>query len=95
MVAQECAGEREHGALWTHPTNRRKSWDRHWTQFVEAMESAKNAPDCKSIGKLGELVMAMVLGMIGVILAIGLAVDRALFVPVERWVARRWGTEGA
>ena len=39
--------------------------------------------------------MAMVLGMIGVILVIGLAVDRVLFVPVELWVARRWGTEGA
>lgn len=39
--------------------------------------------------------MPMVLGMIGVILLFGLAVDRALFVPLERLVARRWGTEGA
>ncbi|MDX1932366.1 MAG: ABC transporter permease [Capsulimonadales bacterium] len=39
--------------------------------------------------------MAMVLGMIGVILAIGLLVERAVFFPLERIVARRWGTEGA
>jgi NitT/TauT family transport system permease protein len=39
--------------------------------------------------------MAMVLGMIGVILAVGLAVDKVLFLPLERLVARRWGVEGA
>jgi len=39
--------------------------------------------------------MAMVMGMIGVILVIGLAVDKALFYPLERLVARRWGVEGA
>ncbi len=39
--------------------------------------------------------MPMVLGMIGVILLFGLAVDRILFAPLERLVARRWGTEGA
>jgi len=39
--------------------------------------------------------MAMVLGMIGVVLAIGLTVDRALFAPLEGWIAHRWGTEGA
>lgn len=39
--------------------------------------------------------MAMVLGMIGVILVFGLAVDRVLFFPLERVVARRWGVEGA
>ncbi len=39
--------------------------------------------------------MSMVLGMIGVILLFGLAVDRVLFAPLERLVARRWGTEGA
>ncbi|MBC8135538.1 MAG: ABC transporter permease [Fibrella sp.] len=39
--------------------------------------------------------MPMVLGMIGVILLFGLAVDRVLFAPLERLVARRWGTEGA
>ena len=39
--------------------------------------------------------MPMVLGMIGVILAFGLVVDRVLFVPLERIVSRRWGVEGA
>lgn len=39
--------------------------------------------------------MAMVLGMIGVILAVGLLVDRLVFYPLERTVARRWGVEGA
>jgi NitT/TauT family transport system permease protein len=39
--------------------------------------------------------MSMVLGMIGVILALGLAVDRVLFYPLERVVSRRWGVEGA
>ena len=39
--------------------------------------------------------MPMVLGMIGVILVFGIAVDRVLFAPVERFVARRWGIEGA
>jgi hypothetical protein len=33
--------------------------------------------------------------MIAVILLFGLAVDRVLFAPLERLVARRWGTEGA
>ncbi len=39
--------------------------------------------------------MPMVLGMIAVILLFGVAVDRVLFAPLERVVARRWGTEGA
>ena len=39
--------------------------------------------------------MAMVLGMIGVILVVGLLVDRTLFAPMERWISRRWGVEGA
>jgi NitT/TauT family transport system permease protein len=39
--------------------------------------------------------MAMVLGMIGIILALGLLVDRVLFYPLERMVSRRWGVEGA
>jgi NitT/TauT family transport system permease protein len=39
--------------------------------------------------------MAMVLGMIGIILAFGLLVDRVLFLPLERLVARRWGVAGA
>ena len=39
--------------------------------------------------------MAMVLGMIGIILALGLLVDRLLFFPLERVIARRWGVEGA
>jgi NitT/TauT family transport system permease protein len=39
--------------------------------------------------------MAMVLGMIGVILVVGLTVDRTLFAPMERWISRRWGVEGA
>ncbi len=39
--------------------------------------------------------MAMVLGMIGVILVVGLTVDRVLFAPLERWISRRWGVEGA
>ena len=39
--------------------------------------------------------MSMVLGMIAVILALGLLIDRAIFYPLERFVARRWGVEGA
>ncbi len=39
--------------------------------------------------------MNKVLGMIAVILAFGLLVDRTLFYPLERLVARRWGVEGA
>ncbi|MES2462043.1 MAG: ABC transporter permease [Armatimonadota bacterium] len=39
--------------------------------------------------------MSMVLGMIVIILALGLFVDRVLFFPIERAVARRWGVEGA
>ena len=39
--------------------------------------------------------MSMVLGMIFIILALGLFVDRILFLPIERAVARRWGVEGA
>ena len=39
--------------------------------------------------------MPMTLGMIAVILVIGLVVDRVLFFPLERVVARRWGVEGA
>lgn len=39
--------------------------------------------------------MPMVLGTIGVILLLGLLVDRLLFFPLERVIARRWGVEGA
>ena len=39
--------------------------------------------------------MAMVLGTIGIILLLGLVVDRLLFFPLERVIARRWGVEGA
>lgn len=39
--------------------------------------------------------MAMVLGMIGIILVLGLLVDRLLFYPLERVVSRRWGVAGA
>ena len=39
--------------------------------------------------------MAMVLAMIGVILVIGLLVDRLVFFPLERLIARRWGVAGA
>jgi NitT/TauT family transport system permease protein len=39
--------------------------------------------------------MALVFGMIGIILALGLVVDRVLFFPLERIVARRWGVDGA
>lgn len=39
--------------------------------------------------------MAMVLGMILIILFLGLVIDRILFFPVERAIARRWGVEGA
>ncbi len=39
--------------------------------------------------------MSMVLGMILIILVLGLFVDRVLFFPIERAVARRWGVEGA
>lgn len=39
--------------------------------------------------------MAMVLGMIAVVLAVGLLVDRVFFAPLEKWISRRWGVEGA
>ncbi len=39
--------------------------------------------------------MAMVLGMILIILMLGLVIDRILFMPVEKAIARRWGVEGA
>jgi len=39
--------------------------------------------------------MAMVLGMILIILILGLVIDRILFMPVEKAIARRWGVEGA
>jgi NitT/TauT family transport system permease protein len=39
--------------------------------------------------------MPMVLGMVGMILLLGVLVDRALFAPLERLIARRWGVEGA
>jgi aliphatic sulfonates family ABC transporter substrate-binding protein len=37
----------------------------------------------------------LVLAMILVILVLGIVVDKLFFLPVERWVARRWGTDGA
>ena len=37
----------------------------------------------------------MVLGMVGIILLLGIAVDFVVFVPLERLIARRWGVEGA
>lgn len=39
--------------------------------------------------------MAMVFGMIGVILALGMVVDRLIFFPLDRFIARRWGIAGA
>ncbi|MBB6048864.1 ABC transporter permease [Armatimonas rosea] len=39
--------------------------------------------------------MPMVLGMVGIILLLGVAVDFVVFVPLERLIARRWGVEGA
>lgn len=39
--------------------------------------------------------MPMVLGMVGTILLLGVAVDFVVFVPLERLIARRWGVEGA
>lgn len=37
--------------------------------------------------------MALVLAVMGVIVAIGLAFDRLLFAPMESWVRRRWGLD--
>ena len=39
-----------------------------------------------------QLAMDQVLGVIFVVLAIGLFVDRLLFAPAERYLHRRWGT---
>ncbi len=39
--------------------------------------------------------MPLVLAMILIILALGLIVDKALFLPLERWIIRRWGVAGA
>ena len=39
--------------------------------------------------------MPLVLAMIVVILVLGLLVDKALFLPVERYIVRRWGVAGA
>lgn len=38
--------------------------------------------------------MAGVVAVMLVIVLVGLAVDRLLFAPVERWIHRRWGTGG-
>jgi NitT/TauT family transport system permease protein len=38
--------------------------------------------------------MDQVLGVMLVIVVVGLLADRALFYPAERWLRRRWGTEG-
>jgi NitT/TauT family transport system permease protein len=35
--------------------------------------------------------MALVIGIMGVIVVVGMSFDRLLFVPLERWVHRRWG----
>ena len=37
--------------------------------------------------------MDQVIGVMLVIVAVGLLVDRAIFLPVETWLRRRWGTE--
>ena len=37
--------------------------------------------------------MEQVVGVILVIVAVGLAADRAVFFPTEKWLRRRWGTE--
>lgn len=37
--------------------------------------------------------MDQVLGIMIVLVAVGLAADRAVFAPAERWIRRRWGTE--
>jgi NitT/TauT family transport system permease protein len=39
--------------------------------------------------------MAMVLGTIVIILVLGLLVDRVAFRPIEMFIARRWGVDGA
>jgi NitT/TauT family transport system permease protein len=38
--------------------------------------------------------MEQVLGVMLVIVAVGLAMDRLVFFPAERWLRSRWGTEG-
>lgn len=38
--------------------------------------------------------MDQVLGVMIVVVAVGLLVDRAVFGPAERWLRRRWGAEG-
>ena len=43
---------------------------------------------------LAALVGAL-LGVILIIIFIGLAVDKSLFAPTERFMHRRWGTERA
>jgi NitT/TauT family transport system permease protein len=37
--------------------------------------------------------MDQVIGVMLVIVIIGLAVDKSLFAPIERFLHRRWGTE--
>jgi NitT/TauT family transport system permease protein len=39
--------------------------------------------------------MALVIAVMGVIVAIGLAFDRLLFAPMEAWVRQRWGLTSA
>ena len=36
--------------------------------------------------------MDQVLGIMLVIVVVGLAADKAIFAPAERWIRRRWGT---
>ena len=38
--------------------------------------------------------MSLVIAVMGVIVAIGVTVDRLVFGPVESWVRHRWGLAG-
>ena len=46
-------------------------------------------------GGIGPLQVDQVIGVILIIIFIGLAVDKSLFAPTERFMHRRWGTERA
>jgi NitT/TauT family transport system permease protein len=39
------------------------------------------------------MAMDQVLGIMAVIVLVGLAADKVVFAPAERWLRRRWGTE--
>jgi len=83
-------------ALPTIVTGLKLGWSFAWRSLMagELLYSEKGLGRVLTIGRdLGD--MAQVLAAILMILALGLAVNRFAFAPVENAIARRWGLTGA